>query len=672
MSRAHVSFLWVLYLLYLLEPNPLTAYRVASRNPQLPLDLLQECTNLIEQLHSWGMTADYMLGQGLNKDLVLKIFVEKGLKLPPHHLNSYLSRQNERAAAAATVAAASSPSVSTILPVSSDVRIPPDSSSMISTEPVLRMGSIIPVPVPVSAPAFQTQHLTHTLPRTPQQAVRQISVPLATSLIDLSEKEAKAREALLARKAEVNRRNAEKAQTFMNAQLSNLLVGKPEPGAEGMSGTNGTLEGEDIEMHALVDLKRGSLDNTFSEQLDFTNHVSEAKIQETREKLVTLEDDASQIVCKIPSSDHDTQEAAGDDLSTIRLDENSSTSYRRPVAFDFESEPTQALPNVPRWSAHLATSSRAREFVIELSDHEDSEDDSDTEELRAAVSETKQQDHPSSGSSFTSLSRAPPNGIRKQVSPSSENPQVSSLSDQGSLASSSLDTRGQLEAKQAEIKKMMDMINRLEGKKKIGHKSGSRAGTPLTPATLRDTSLFDATELSPAPQSAQVVSDISTPVAATALRHAKAAVGRLLEERRELVEEAIRVEKDDENADFMDPIDIPVNMQAQQDAAVAQLQEAATEDREKLLSTGTAGFENDNSRLGSKEALIDQAYTSSRPDGETPFGSALQISGRPEGPKSRQEFLEVEETLTNDGLSDMQDDKDTDIDEELISANGRS
>ena len=547
-----------------------------------------------------------MLGQRLDRDLVLRIFVEKGFKLPSHHLTYYHQRLTESKPILATpnpavlpvslpevapkpaIDAPSSPAPSST-PVNSipnNHRSKPSISSMINTEPMIRIGPMIPVAT--SAPSsLQAQNLPHSLPRPPHQPSRPSYSPLpSTPSVDLSEKEAKARQALLARKAEIARRNAEKAQAFMEAQLKGLLPDKPSfttagteadaPSAMGSipdlhdaetQSPHVTMESADMQESNMIDeFSEENLDRLLPEEAGNADNIRESEIGETREKLVTLEDAAAR---NLPTLD-DSDILSGDRIPKMHhslpsLPVSASSASRRPVASDFESEPTQALPNVPRWSAHLPPSARAKEFVIDLSDHEDSEDDSDTEGLRAAVTEAKHQDYPFPPSTSASTGRSSFNQSRKPPSPANDNfggPLPSPAFELTTPTSS--DAKDQLEAKQAEIARMMEMISQLEGKKKGGTRIGSRAGTPSTPATLGESAAAaDTGARSPVPH--PVTPLAAVPVIRDTLQTAKATVDRLLEERQELVEEVERVEVSGYGG--------TINLQEQQIDAVAQLQD---------------------------------------------------------------------------------------------------
>jgi len=363
--------------------------------------------------------------------------------------------------------------------------------------------------------------------------------------VDLSEKEAKARNALLARKAKIAKKNAEKAQDFMamEAQLSDLLAGIANDNAISSLEENRDSSGDDM-------------------QIDSDDSAEASAIEAKAEGAAVSITPAEAVVAgkQIPT------EVSGAQPSSKQSVSNS----RRPVASDFESEPVQSLPNVPRWSAHLAPSTRFNDMVISLSDDE-SEDDSDTEQLRSMLKETKKQETNGKSPAYPAQTALPP--VSRKPSPILAAPPP--LSAKQAAASPviakaeapQLDAKAQLEAKQAEIKRMMEVISKLEQKKKTtGSKTASRSGTPLSIPASTPTAASDK----PNPLEAHMKASSEK----KHLRQAIETVEQLLEEKQELVEQVEETQQA-----------IAEDMQVEQIAAVEEIQEAVESVQDAQMET---------------------------------------------------------------------------------------
>lgn len=432
-----------------------------------------------------------------------------------------------------------------------------------------------------------------TIPSNPSTSKESVesSAPPTPPAIDLTEKEASAREKLLARKAEIARKNAEKAQRFMEAELQGLLQASttaPSPSVSqptavqenceedtdmdidsgGDSDGHGkTLQTEEEGQGQEAEEGEVSEDDQGTPTFQFApDHVKDRDIHEMRERVLALGDEASGEPVQDPFVDTH-QRYTYTRNPTLIVNRNQSTS-RRPVAIDFESEPVQSLPNVPRWNADLVPSSRAKEMVIDLSDDESSEEEgSDVEELRNALQEAKQQqDHhilpqirssrqssnpPSKRNSPPMSARTlqavqPQAGISEASATPSAHPTVAAPL-RGSTPGSSGAALSQLEAKQDEIRRMMERIAQLESKKKSsGSHSVSRSGTPTVVGSLEVPTppAVTSTPSSPNLRHRDIIPSAASSAAAAsvAIRAAKEEVGRLLEQQAELAHEIRRAE----------------------------------------------------------------------------------------------------------------------------------
>ena len=172
---------------------------------------------------------------------------------------------------------------------------------------------------------------------------------------------------------------------------------------------------------------------------------------------------------------------------------------RRPKASDLEAEPTHSLPQHPkRNGVFVPPRVRHSSLVIEVSDGEDEGiDGSDTSERKSAVEQPPPPAKPK-------LERMPSTSGARSVEPDRR---VDALS-----------------TKEQEIKRIMEMIKRMEEKKKLLAKNPdgtrSRGSTPvsgsapspqlptvaLAPASYTSTHTLSLKEESPAPESSSVLS----------------------------------------------------------------------------------------------------------------------------------------------------------------------
>lgn len=467
-----------------------------------------------------------MMGQGVAKDIVIRVHLEQNLPLPLHHKQNYLDRQAERQGLATAPLPVQSAPVSGQTSTS-------HSSQQVDRERSasgLRLGAILPMPVAQQFTRHRSTSSESSVPSSslpsnlPSRAVWTRSVASADhpARTDLSEKEAKAREQLLARKAAILA--AKKAHADFGHPAA-IAMGLPIPSRRSGSGlleadvprltTGGvisaeTVSGEDSAMSAL----KSEVCTPHDTATPITNGHS---IAETREKLLDLGEQVSDEAVRQPfGADAGTvpltvsPTSSAPETLTFRETAQVSVPKQRPVASDFLNEPAQAS-SVPRWSAKLVPTPNVKGMIIDLSDEE--EDDSDTEELRHTVEEARlQQDATGPVSHRINQLRLQPapkyvrsrsmdfqdgsgsrNRDAKSPQPQSSPPARSSppLADPSPTSAVLPITNGtqlgdeaatvKLEAKQAEIKRMMEMISRLESKKKSKGTS-SQIGTPTTSA----------------------------------------------------------------------------------------------------------------------------------------------------------------------------------------------
>lgn len=452
----------------------------------IPKDLMTECTKLIETLHSWGMSVDYMLSQGLDRDLVLHVFHERGYRLPRHHYQYYKEQRRRHQLGHRSARQYDSPN-RTSQPNTEPAVI---SATSTHSRPALQANAVEGHQHTAAEPTGGAVMLS-TAPASPVSVVRDsanasILSPRAAAFqpgLDLAEIENRARQALLSRKlASEAKRTAEETQNLveMEAQISDLLasVSQAQTHEAPLPRDNASQDGE-IDM----DLE------------------SNESIGDVREKLLSIEDDVAQHGLLdpyvsvpggtgTPTLEHT---AVADDSNEPPSRIARPTVSRRPLAIDFEAEPTQALPNVPRWSANLVPSTVARDMVIDLSDSEDEVEHPDIKELRAhlptrkrTADEVRSRDRspnvavgiarpPSANISTARIASPAPTG--GAVLEANQGAIANTLQTAGSSTTSAVlaasgeikidsTARAQLEAKQAEIRRMTEMIAMLEQKKK--------------------------------------------------------------------------------------------------------------------------------------------------------------------------------------------------------------
>ena len=468
---------------------------------------------MVIELHRWGVTSDYMMNQGVEKDLVIRIHIEQDLPLPVHHKQNYLQRQAQREGLATAP-----------LPAKVDFTSESTSDAQHTRtmhkkgQSSIRMGSVLPVPLPrqvtrhrstSSESSVSSTSLPAHLPARPDWAYPAATLPRQP---DLSEIEAKAREQLLARKAAlaVARSKTAQAETSADAIIMPIIE-TAEAASDKPLAT--VLKDEDDAMEISSEDGDGAatVPSTALSRASSTDRPDDASIAGTREKVLDLGEEVSDNAVRQPfgrafEAGPPSPASSAPETLSFRKSLHPSAPKQRPVASDFLNEPIPASIK-PRWSAQVSSAAHGQGMVIDLSDNED--DDSDTEELRQSVEGARQQQELSGAGSYrnnhlrlqlprptrgnSEEPRAPqpmPSPHLREVEVREASPpearsleRAKSHADGSELASSGDVARHQLAAKQAEIKRMMEMINRLEGKKKAKAGSGSQSGTPTSSTT---------------------------------------------------------------------------------------------------------------------------------------------------------------------------------------------
>lgn len=482
---------------------------------------------LITELHAWGVTPDYMMGQGVAKDIVIRVHLEENLPIPPHHKQNYLQRQAEKQSLVQEGARPAPQSVPMSAKSSTDSL--PASTAMEGHKRSmsgLRLGPMFAAPLPSqvtrhrsssSESSISAASLPAHLPHRPDWVMAQ-PAPVSQPVLprpDLSEKEARAREQLLARKAAMLAARSAAGP----GSIAGIAASAP-PATLPADVPNSEIV-KDVQQDVSMDFPRDEERNKSVErQPQPVQQVAQSdgtSMSATREKLLDLGEEATDQpvhqhfvgIAGMPADLPSPTSSAADSLS-FRKSLQPPAAKQRPVAADFLNEPSQAA-SLPRWSARLMPTPTGKGMVIDLSDEED--DDADMEELRHSVEEAKsQRDGLSTGSyRVNTLRLQPPRSFRppsedattskgenfrfspspqpsaghtRRPSPPSAYAQIHVETPVTAVAALSPDdqAKAKLEAKQAEIKRMMEMISRLESKKK-GKCTGSLSGTPTASNT---------------------------------------------------------------------------------------------------------------------------------------------------------------------------------------------
>lgn len=366
-----------------------------------------ECNAIIEELLSWGVTPEYLVGYGISKDLLVACLLLHGHPLPPHL--AHLAPQG------AHYTVQSSPP---------------------------RKSALLTRPLDQSQVGFDP--LQHT--NTPLEEAANSTAP-DEALADL---EAKRRAMLIARKQATVKRNTERART-LHSEIDNLFA---------------------LSQAEIVSDHDSGSSSSFAEEVDMAidTPIEQPTIEESMLPLFT------------PAA-----------MPTYPI------TARRPKASDLEAEPTHSLPQHPkRNGVFVPPRVRHSSLVIEVSDGEDEEiDGSDTSERRSAI----------------------------ENPPPPAKPKLERMSSISGARSVEPDRRvDALSTKEQEIKKMMEMIKRMEEKKKLLTKNSdgqkSRGSTPisgsalspqlppvaLAPASFTSTHTPSPKEESPVPESSTVLS----------------------------------------------------------------------------------------------------------------------------------------------------------------------
>ncbi|KAK9898255.1 hypothetical protein P389DRAFT_201171 [Cystobasidium minutum MCA 4210] len=480
-------------------------------------------------------------------------------------------------------------------------------TSILGDDSLIRMGRLL-APPPLSAPLSTTlptkrqhgsQDLTLTTSHSPASvpatsnaaaAADKLTSDLQALKEELARKEAAAKEALRARKAALAKQNAQRAESFIEGLLSASLSvdGEDQATTDTSSSPPPPLSLLRQSDAVVESTSQGASQST--QDLEDYEEGEEVEITPPPEPIAS-----STLPASLPSSrpSHLRQGSF-----TTRFQSQFSRSSSRPVATDFESDPSHSLPNVPRWTEQLLESQRrsaeTSEMLIDLSDSEDEDDvqynDADYDELRQAVRDSKMQDavassaynayyqhennaHPSSYSvhralkihestTASSLSTNTAAPLKRHISPSATSSRAStplvSTYRSATLASNSTSastpvssaSKTELEAKQAEIRRMLEMIKKMESSKKNKKQKGKQtepsAAANSTIAAKRATSTPLASaavsrETSAAPASSQEANmaakhnEEGSNKVIESIQAAKEKVGQLLDEQEQLV-----------------------------------------------------------------------------------------------------------------------------------------
>lgn len=363
-------------------------------------------------------------------------------------------------------------------------------------------------------PTSHTPAPPSTIPSS-SAAVKDPSAELKLLKEELVRKEAAAKEALKARRAALAKQNAQRAESFIEGLLSESKASiQSVPSSAGMQSTQ-TLPAEVVrDSTTLASTSKAS--STVADDLEDYEDTDHSQVAASGAPVAS-----SSTSLPLSTTRPEVLRRGSSNTFTTQV-----TRQQRAVATDFEGDPSHKLSGVPRWTEQLLESSRRdtahTDMLIDLSDS-DSEDDSDydeadgqqkseddKEQLRLAVEKSRLQDslnhnnyyqvsslsstsssipYPSySLNNVTKISESarsspapspatiplvkkkpsPPSSIRSKASTPSFPSRLVNPTATPAIQSTSISTAGkaELEAKQAEIRKMLEMIKKLEGKKK--------------------------------------------------------------------------------------------------------------------------------------------------------------------------------------------------------------
>jgi len=382
------------------------------------------------------VTCDYLINKGITKDRVISAFAAKGYKLPQHHLERHLEKQQQwkehqdSLAGQQPVASTStyvqpaqeqpyrhgnnqngiaqgkrviSPAI-----VTDTSRPPPPlqattqhhraTSSLADAPSLMRLGPLLHTP-PTSAPSLSTkrrresQEFMHsttashsTLPPNSSstssslasstiQPETNLSKELKALKVELARKEAAAKEALKARKAVLAKQNAKRAENFIEGLLSETKVDLASSHSTGLHATSlpDSMPTEETTTNtAPTASKAGSAGVSDLEDYEVLESSKPAST-ESRETTSALSSTLP-TPATAPSHRPEAPRRVSPNTSSVR-----PARHFRAVATDFEADPSHKLSNVPRWTEQLLELSRRNagnaDMLIDLSDSEN--DDSD-------------------------------------------------------------------------------------------------------------------------------------------------------------------------------------------------------------------------------------------------------------------------------------------------------
>ena len=442
-----------------------------------------ECRVLFRDLLALGVTAEYLVNYGVSKETVANILADLGKRVPPH-LWPLVRRR-------ASGDLRKNDGTNPTQPKSAPTVTRSNPHGIQSSRPVLPAytTSLNPLTTPFQPQAINSHGLatSYEVFSPMEMSAAEVNAawqagngPSAEEPIQPEEAarlaaiEAKRREVLKARKSDIATRNAARAKKV------------------------------ELDIDGLFAAATSSVNTPMVIDLESQNEASIADLR----RVIEASDETS----TFPSNGPFSASASSSGIAPASAGNNASPHQsRRPKATDFEAEPSHALPQHPRRSGvFVPDSSWQRAVIIEISDN----DEDDAESSR---------------------------GKRAKVSPS---PSVAESLSAGitTTSATAVQTSGEdderqkeLEAKEREIKKMMDMIARMEGRKKKAVKAeptsnrSTPSATPLPlPSIDTDTHLRSSAL---APQT----SGIDSPMASAVLAEAKSQVAQLVEERDDMI-----------------------------------------------------------------------------------------------------------------------------------------
>ncbi|GAA5964561.1 hypothetical protein JCM21900_001898 [Sporobolomyces salmonicolor] len=387
-------------------------------SPSLLLACKEESKQIIAELLSYGIPADYFLSIGVSRDILDITFHELDLDvrfLPP--------RPSPSPASALLPASFPSPAFPPALP---PAPLAPPSPPQVTSFP---------------PPALQ-QHLSPALPPVPPPA------PQANP--DLAALEALKRQELVARKAALLARNQRQAQS-LESELDTLFA-SPSVSAEPSPAPSETNGFSPSPSSVGADRPTRTKRRRLRQQQQQQQHLHDATLD-----VASVRDavDHTEEVVSVPSGGPFSIASTSSDSvarSSFRPSNRAQQkpATKRPVATDFEADPAKRLSagalmaqKGPGGAAFLGGPGRAEEsMVIELSDDEDDEDDED--------------EHGESAGGATREASVDQGRGKRKASPAAEPGEDEAEKKR----------KQELEDKEREIKHIMERIAAMEGKQK--------------------------------------------------------------------------------------------------------------------------------------------------------------------------------------------------------------